>query len=64
MNISLKQQKKPTKMKNQNHATLSELNSQINEMEMIVKSSVGPEKELYSKLLTSAKEDVKNGNHK
>jgi len=49
-------------MKNQ--ATLSELNSQINEFEMIIKSSFGVEKELFSKLLSSAKEDIKNENYK
>lgn len=48
-------------MKNQ--ATISELNSQIAEMEMIVKSSWGAEKTLFENLLAKAKEDMKKGNH-
>lgn len=52
------------KTKIKNHATLSELNSIINEFKNIIISSTGVEKDFFTKLLIENENDLKTGNYK
>lgn len=45
-----------------NFASEKELINQINEFKNIINSSIGVEKDLFSKLLISAENDLKSGN--